>query len=140
MKTTSGAARHTTGAGASGMTAGDVLAFSPAGRQPGYDAGEGQRIRGFKAVSVGLPRLHGMKVPLIDMRLRLDGAAPMASPAMVIARLEGRIMAILVDDIGALLPGGQHALQDSLVGVAEPGQHSMVLLAVEKLAPPAPLA
>lgn len=123
--------------GASGMTAADVLAFSPPGRQPGYDAGEGQQIRGFRAVGAGMPRLHGMKVPLIDMRLRVAEHAAMPTPAMVIARLDGRIMAILVDDIAELLPAPpQDAAQDSLVGVAEPGQHSMVLLAVEKLAPP----
>lgn len=125
---------------ASHMAATDVLAFSPASRQPGYDAGEGQLIRGFKPVGIGMPRLHGMKVPLIDMRLRV-GDSTVPTPAMIIARIDGRIMAILVDDIADVLPvDGQGVAQDCLVGVAEPGQHSMVLLAVEKLAPPAPLA
>lgn len=119
---------------ASGMDATDVLAFSPAGRKPGYDAGEGQRIRGFKPVGAGLPGLHGLKVPLIDMRLRVSDAAALPTPAIVIARVDGRIMAILVDDIDAVLPAvEQGAAPDCLVGVAEPGQHSMVLLDVARL-------
>lgn len=129
----------------------DVLAFSPASRRPGLDACGGQRIRGFRSVGgavlrdAGLVRLHGAKVPLIDMRLRACGDGQAAEAAMVLARRDGGVVAILLDDIADLLPRcldapGVAQTQDSLIGVAEPGQHSMVLLAVEKLAPPVPLA
>lgn len=119
------------------MDGATVFAFSPAGRLPGYDGTGEKSIRAFKCVGGGTPRLHGLKLPLVDMRLRVSQGEAALTPAIAVVGFDGRIVAILVDDLGELVrtdeqEDGQDDAEGCLVGVTASDHHSIVLLAVEQ--------
>lgn len=133
----------------------EVLAFMLGGDEYGIDMQRVQEIRGFTAfaqeandldLDSGVANLHGIRVPIVDMRKRfsLGDAVFDESTSVIVLDVDGRTMGVVVDGIsdvhridhGHVIPpprarGGLK--NDYLIGLGTFGPHSVMLLAIDEL-------
>jgi len=134
---------------------GEVLAFMLGSDEYGIDMQRVQEIRGFAAfaqeaheldLDCGVANLHGIRVPIVDMRKRfsLGDAVFDDSTSVIVLNIDGRTMGVVVDgisDVHRIDPG--HVIpaprargslkSDHLIGLGMFGPHSVTLLAIDEV-------
>lgn len=133
----------------------EVLAFMLGSEEYGVDMQRVQEIRGFAAFAQdadeidldgGVADLHGVKVPIVDMRKQFALGEPVydESTSVIVLDIAGRVMGVVVDgisdvyciDTGRIGPtprprGGLK--RDHLIGLGTFGPHSVTLIAIDEV-------